>query len=55
MTTSDVLYPALALGGADGAIVGWALNDVATYMAIGFIGGIGAAAMALAPRGRNPV
>jgi uncharacterized membrane protein len=50
MTTSDVLFPALALGGAVGAMVGWALNDGATFMAIGFIGGIGAAAVALAPR-----
>jgi hypothetical protein len=31
-------------------LIGWVLDDGATYMAIGFVGGIGAAAMALAPR-----
>lgn len=53
MTTSDVLYLALAVGGGVGAAVGWALNDGGTFMALGFVAGIAAAAMALAPRRRD--
>jgi hypothetical protein len=50
MTTSENIWLAMGVGGAAGAQIGSLLGDIASFMALGFIAGIGTALFLLSPR-----
>jgi hypothetical protein len=49
MATSDTLWLSISLGGAVGAALGSMAGDTANGMALGFVAGMGLAAMLIPP------